>query len=195
MPELAEPDGRGSLNGHETPDGYSHDLGGLDGAGDRWMTRFEIARQIGSGLPGCTSWMGRTGRSTGAPAPDFKQNSAYFHGRRGQHWRPPPCRTRSRASPRRPQHVVPVIAGVHASLGGPIRDRTMNRRRFLKATAARAAPAGVAGRALCRARDRPRLLVVFLRGAYDAANIVIPVSSDFYRDPRAHLWRCPRASA
>jgi uncharacterized protein (DUF1501 family) len=32
-----------------------------------------------------------------------------------------------------------------------------------------------------------RLLVVFLRGAYDAANIVIPVSSDFYYQSRPNL--------
>lgn len=35
--------------------------------------------------------------------------------------------------------------------------------------------------------DAPRLLVVFLRGAYDAANIVIPVSSDFYYASRPTL--------
>ena len=33
----------------------------------------------------------------------------------------------------------------------------------------------------------PRLLVVFLRGAYDAANIVVPVSSDFYYASRPNL--------
>ncbi len=35
--------------------------------------------------------------------------------------------------------------------------------------------------------DAPRLLVVFLRGAYDAANIVIPASSDFYYASRPNL--------
>ncbi len=33
----------------------------------------------------------------------------------------------------------------------------------------------------------PRLLVVFLRGAYDAANIIVPVSSDFYYAARPNL--------
>jgi uncharacterized protein (DUF1501 family) len=33
----------------------------------------------------------------------------------------------------------------------------------------------------------PRLLVVFLRGAYDAANIIVPVSSDFYYASRPTL--------
>ena len=48
--------------------------------------------------------------------------------------------------------------------------------------------AGLAGGALMAssrvlavpALGSQRLLVVFLRGAYDAANIVVPVSSDFY---------------
>jgi len=33
----------------------------------------------------------------------------------------------------------------------------------------------------------PRLLVVFLRGAYDASNILVPVSSDFYYSVRPNL--------
>ncbi|HEX4177237.1 MAG TPA: hypothetical protein VHY57_02320, partial [Rhizomicrobium sp.] len=33
----------------------------------------------------------------------------------------------------------------------------------------------------------PRLLVVFLRGAYDASNILVPVSSDFYYASRPNL--------
>jgi len=36
-------------------------------------------------------------------------------------------------------------------------------------------------------RNGPRILVVFLRGAYDAANVVIPVSSDFYYQSRPTL--------
>jgi len=39
-----------------------------------------------------------------------------------------------------------------------------------------------------------RLLVVFLRGAYDAANVVIPVSSDFYYQSRPTL-AVPRPAA
>lgn len=34
---------------------------------------------------------------------------------------------------------------------------------------------------------QPRLLVVFLRGAYDAANVVVPVSSDFYYQSRPSI--------
>jgi uncharacterized protein (DUF1501 family) len=37
------------------------------------------------------------------------------------------------------------------------------------------------------ANKGPRVLVVFLRGAYDAANVVIPVSSDFYYQSRPNL--------
>src|SRR5271165_7019353 len=57
----------------------------------------------------------------------------------------------------------------------------MNRRDVL-ALAAGAAPLIVAGRAfaLPGAETQPRLLVVFLRGAYDAASLLVPASSDFY---------------
>jgi uncharacterized protein (DUF1501 family) len=56
----------------------------------------------------------------------------------------------------------------------------MNRRDLLKA-AATLFPMVVAGRAFAApAASGTRLLVVFLRGAYDAANIIVPTSSDFY---------------
>jgi uncharacterized protein (DUF1501 family) len=55
----------------------------------------------------------------------------------------------------------------------------MRRRDLLKA-AAFAAPLTVAGRLMAAPQTRSRLLVVFLRGAYDATNVVVPVSSDFY---------------
>src|SRR5580700_1769812 len=63
----------------------------------------------------------------------------------------------------------------------------MQRRQFL-ATAAAALPIiGFAGKLYALPMSGPRLLVVFLRGAYDAANIVIPVSSDFYYAARPTL--------
>ncbi len=37
------------------------------------------------------------------------------------------------------------------------------------------------------ANAQPRLLVVFLRGAYDAANVVVPVASDFYYQSRPSI--------
>lgn len=63
----------------------------------------------------------------------------------------------------------------------------MLRRRFL--TGALTLPfLGTAGRLYALpANNAPRLLIVFLRGAYDAANIVIPASSDFYYSARPNL--------
>jgi uncharacterized protein (DUF1501 family) len=55
----------------------------------------------------------------------------------------------------------------------------MDRRVLLK-SALYAAPLFTAGRLYAAPMAGPRLLVVFLRGAYDAANIVIPTASDFY---------------
>jgi uncharacterized protein (DUF1501 family) len=46
---------------------------------------------------------------------------------------------------------------------------------------------GSAGHLYALPMSGPRLLVVFLRGAYDASNIVIPVSSDFYYASRPTL--------
>jgi uncharacterized protein (DUF1501 family) len=70
----------------------------------------------------------------------------------------------------------------------------MYRRQFI--TAALTVPfMGTAGRLYALpATDAPRLLVVFLRGAYDAANIVVPVSSDFYYTARPTL-AIPKAAA
>src|SRR5579863_9966709 len=63
----------------------------------------------------------------------------------------------------------------------------MLRRQFLKSAAASTALLGTAGRLYALPVSAPRLLVVFLRGAYDAANIVVPVSSDFYYTARPNL--------
>ena len=61
----------------------------------------------------------------------------------------------------------------------------MDRRDLLKFAAA--APVVVAGRAWAAPQTSTRLLVVFLRGAYDAANVVIPVGSDFYYEARPNI--------
>jgi uncharacterized protein (DUF1501 family) len=63
----------------------------------------------------------------------------------------------------------------------------MLRRQFLKSAAAALPMLGIAGRLYAVPASGPRLLVVFLRGAYDAANIVVPVSSDFYYASRPTL--------
>jgi uncharacterized protein (DUF1501 family) len=62
----------------------------------------------------------------------------------------------------------------------------MQRRDLLK-TLATLAPMTVAGRVWAAPKTDARLLVVFLRGAYDAANVVVPVSSDFYYESRPSL--------
>jgi uncharacterized protein (DUF1501 family) len=61
----------------------------------------------------------------------------------------------------------------------------MRRRDLLSAMAA--ASLTVSGRVWAAPQASSRLLVVFLRGAYDAANVVIPVSSDFYYQSRPTL--------
>ncbi len=75
--------------------------------------------------------------------------------------------------------------------GNDVRDdetkgKTMNRRDLIKAFAASSALT-VAGRVWAAPMTDARLLVVFLRGAYDAANVVIPVGSDFYHTARPTL--------
>jgi uncharacterized protein (DUF1501 family) len=62
----------------------------------------------------------------------------------------------------------------------------MNRRDLIRAFAA-LTPLTVAGRVWAAPATDARLLVVFLRGAYDAANVVVPVSSDFYYGSRPTL--------
>jgi uncharacterized protein (DUF1501 family) len=57
-------------------------------------------------------------------------------------------------------------------------------RRQLLAGAAALAPLVIAGRAFAAPQAGSRLLVVFLRGAYDAANIIAPTGSDFYHASR-----------
>ena len=61
----------------------------------------------------------------------------------------------------------------------------MNRRHLL--TAALTAPLIVAGRAFATPDTRARLLVVFLRGAYDAASAVPPISSELYLRARPNI--------
>ncbi|HEX4511590.1 MAG TPA: DUF1501 domain-containing protein [Burkholderiaceae bacterium] len=66
----------------------------------------------------------------------------------------------------------------------------MHRRHFLRATTASAIASGLALNGV-RTWAAPagslvdtRLLVVFLRGAYDASNVLVPVSSSFYYESR-----------
>ena len=62
----------------------------------------------------------------------------------------------------------------------------MDRRAFLAAAAASGSLVA-AGRVWAAPAPDQRMLVVFLRGAYDAANVVIPTGSDFYYQSRPTL--------
>ncbi|WP_426436349.1 DUF1501 domain-containing protein [Bradyrhizobium genosp. P] len=62
----------------------------------------------------------------------------------------------------------------------------MNRRELIKAFAA-SASLTVAGRVWAAPATDARLLVVFLRGAYDAANVIVPIGSEFYYASRPTL--------
>jgi uncharacterized protein (DUF1501 family) len=62
----------------------------------------------------------------------------------------------------------------------------MNRRALLKTLAA--VPfVTVAGTLFAAPATRTKLLVVFLRGGYDAANLLVPISSDFYYQARPNI--------
>ena len=62
----------------------------------------------------------------------------------------------------------------------------MDRRALLK-TLTVLPIATVAGALFAAPATRAKLLVVFLRGGYDAANLLIPVSSDFYYQARPNI--------
>lgn len=68
----------------------------------------------------------------------------------------------------------------------------MNRRHFVK-TAASASLVLAGGRLFAAGANQPRLLIVFLRGGYDAANLLVPISSDFYYESRPNI-AIPRPS-
>ena len=65
----------------------------------------------------------------------------------------------------------------------------MQRRHFLAtlATLAAAPLAGSAGRLFAAPANSPRFLLVFLRGGYDCANLLVPYSSDFYYEARPSI--------
>jgi len=62
----------------------------------------------------------------------------------------------------------------------------MKRRDFLK-LAGSASLAAMPIRLYAAGRSNARLLVVFLRGGYDAANALVPVASDFYYETRPNI--------
>ena len=62
----------------------------------------------------------------------------------------------------------------------------MQRRHFIRSMAAPAVAIG-SGRLFAGTGQQPRLLLVFLRGAYDCANLLVPISSDFYYAARPDI--------
>jgi uncharacterized protein (DUF1501 family) len=61
------------------------------------------------------------------------------------------------------------------------------RRRLLKMGAAAMVCGGVAGRLFAAPSAGPRFLLVFLRGGYDCANLLIPYSSSYYYEARPNI--------
>jgi uncharacterized protein (DUF1501 family) len=60
----------------------------------------------------------------------------------------------------------------------------MQRRQFLATLAASLPALTVAGRVFAAPPSSPRFLLVFLRGGYDCANLLVPYASDFYYESR-----------
>lgn len=63
----------------------------------------------------------------------------------------------------------------------------MDRRSLLQFGLGAALPTRLWAAAPAVAGSQPRLLVVFLRGAYDAANLLVPTSSSFYYEARPNI--------
>jgi len=63
----------------------------------------------------------------------------------------------------------------------------MRRRHFLSAMAATLPALGCAGRLFAAPASAPRFLLVFLRGGYDCANVLVPYASDFYFESRPNI--------
>jgi uncharacterized protein (DUF1501 family) len=63
----------------------------------------------------------------------------------------------------------------------------MNRREILRTGLAALSTAGISTRLLAKDSSGPRFLLVFLRGGYDCANLLIPYSSSFYYEARPQI--------
>src|SRR3954471_5112019 len=70
----------------------------------------------------------------------------------------------------------------------------MQRRDFLQMMALAAPGFAVSGRLFAAPPSSPRFLLVFLRGGYDCANVVIPYSSSYYYESRPNI-AIPKESA
>ena len=176
--------GEGLYN-HETPDGYSMTAAAWNGPGqmgdpvrDRPCPGLQQRRPVPK----------RSARNAAiAPAPRPHASAGGLH-----RW---PRRRLGAVDAGRPdqgrlaaslQCALPVLARLHAAVSLASRIETMNRRDLLK-VGAMAGPLIVAGHAFAASQTKQKLLVVFLRGAYDAASVVIPTSSDFYYASRPNI--------
>ncbi|MET0256082.1 MAG: DUF1501 domain-containing protein [Luteibacter sp.] len=63
----------------------------------------------------------------------------------------------------------------------------MDRRQFLLALAATVPALTLGGQVFATPANSPRFLLVFLRGGYDANNLLVPYSSDFYYESRPNI--------
>src|ERR1700760_3199989 len=63
----------------------------------------------------------------------------------------------------------------------------MERRDFLQMMALAAPALTVTGRLFAAPAGSPRFLLVFLRGGYDCANVVVPYSSSYYYESRPNI--------
>jgi uncharacterized protein (DUF1501 family) len=63
----------------------------------------------------------------------------------------------------------------------------MHRRQFIASLGSSLPLLTVAGRVFAAPVSTPRFLLVFLRGGYDCANLLVPYSSDFYYESRPNI--------
>src|SRR6201996_1976069 len=63
----------------------------------------------------------------------------------------------------------------------------MQRRDFIRMITLAAPALTVSGRLFASPPGSPRFLLVFLRGGYDCANVVIPYSSSYYYESRPNI--------
>ncbi|MGA7437221.1 MAG: DUF1501 domain-containing protein [Luteibacter sp.] len=63
----------------------------------------------------------------------------------------------------------------------------MDRRQFLFALAATVPALTLGGKVFAAPASSPRFLLVFLRGGYDANNLLVPYASDFYYESRPNI--------
>ena len=176
LQQLGEP-----LYGRVTPDGYALTEAAWTSSG-QMVRRFEIARAIGSGSAGLFNGEdNKPGPAVGFP---MLTTRLFYDAHRANAWR----ETRDALSQTTSQQEWNTV--LLASPEWMSRDVTVSRRDLLKIGLLGAAHPllpvrGVVSQVFAApgAADA-KFLLVFLRGGYDAANVVIPVGSDFYYESR-----------